>query len=76
MEVFGGMSVRRGIAAANVPAHATQSEVDPVTTCLQTVFAAVRGWLHFAELIQMSALAGHRSISWDGDCGASLAVQG
>jgi hypothetical protein len=76
MEVFGGMSVRRGVATANVPAYAAQSEVDPVTTNLQTFFAAVRGRRHFAELIQMSAFAGHSSGSFGGDCSVSLAVQG
>jgi hypothetical protein len=35
-----------------------------VTACLQTFFAAVCGRRHFAELIQMSALAGHTSDSW------------
>ena len=64
MEVFGGMSVRRGVAAAHVPAHAAQAQVNPVTARLQTFFAAICGRLHFAELIQMSALTGHRSGSW------------
>jgi hypothetical protein len=35
-----------------------------VTARLQTFFAAICGRLHFAELIQMSALTGHRSGSW------------
>ena len=64
MEVFGGMSVRGGVAAPDVPAHAAQAQVNPVTACLQTFFAAVCGRRHFAELIQMSALAGHRSGPW------------
>jgi hypothetical protein len=76
MEVLGRMSVRGGIAAANVPAHAAQSEVNPAAARLQTFFATVRGRRHFAELIQMSALAGHRSGSWGGDCSVPLAVQG
>jgi hypothetical protein len=54
VEMFGGVFVLRGIAAAHVPARQAQSQVNPVIPHFQAFLAAFRVRLHIVDLVHMS----------------------
>jgi hypothetical protein len=42
VEMFGGVTVGRAIAASDVAAHETEAKVDPLSADLQAIFATLR----------------------------------
>src|SRR5690242_758093 len=59
MKVFGGMLVLRRVAAANVAALQTETQVYPAVAHLQAFLAAFPTRLYIANLTQMRARSGH-----------------
>jgi len=55
VEMFGGVFVLRGIAAAHVPARQAQSQVNPVVPHSQAFLAAFRVRLNIVDLVHVSA---------------------
>jgi hypothetical protein len=56
--MLGGMLVLGGIAATDVSAGQTETEVDPGVAHLQAFFATVSVGLHIVDLVEVSAF-GH-----------------
>src|SRR5215510_2530450 len=61
--MFRRVLVRRRIAAADVPARQTQSQMQPLASATQTVFAASRAGRDFLNLIQMCTSVFHSKSS-------------
>ena len=61
--VFRRVLIFRRVAAANVTANKTESQVHPAVARFQTLLAAARMGLHIPDLIQMSALC-HALVSF------------
>jgi len=59
VEMFCGMFIFRGIAAAHMSAGQAEAQVHPTVANLYTLFAALGLWLHAANLIEMGTLIGH-----------------
>jgi hypothetical protein len=53
LKVLSGMLIFRRIAASNMAAGKTHSQMNPGITCLQTLFAAIRAWRDVPSLIEM-----------------------
>src|SRR6266545_7816796 len=51
VEVLGGMSVRRVITTAHMPALGTYSKVNPTSMYLQAVLAPQGAWLHTSHVL-------------------------
>ena len=58
-EVFGGMLVRRRIAASDMPANQAHPQLDPAVSCFQALFAALRVRCYVSNLVEMSASFRH-----------------
>ncbi len=58
-EVFGGMLVRRRIAASDMPANQAHPQLDPAVSCFQALFAALRVRCYVSNLVKMSASFRH-----------------
>src|SRR5215510_12347432 len=63
MVVLSRVLVRRGIAAADVTAIQTQTQMQPTSPVAQTIFAASRAGRDFLNLIQMCASVFHSKSS-------------
>ena len=59
MEMFRGVLVLGGVAAAHMAAAQTQAQVNPGVTHLQALLAALGLWLHALDLIEVSAVFSH-----------------
>jgi hypothetical protein len=53
MEMLGGVLVARRVAATNMAAAETFTEMNPAITSLETVFTTLGTRRHFTNLIQM-----------------------
>src|SRR5262245_41252510 len=58
--------VRRGVAAADVPASQTQAQMQPTASAAQTIFTPSRAGRDFLNLIQMRASVFHSNSSEKG----------
>jgi hypothetical protein len=58
MKMLGGVFVLRGIAAADMSAGETESQMDPGIAHLQTFLATMSLRLHIVDLVKMSTF-GH-----------------
>src|SRR5216683_4231814 len=61
-KVLGGVLVFRGVAAADVPAALTQTQVHPTVAHLETLFASLGFRLYGTDLIGVGAVVGHSSL--------------
>jgi hypothetical protein len=59
VKVLCGVLVFRGVAAADMAAGETQSELHPTVAYLEALFAAFGMRLHGVNLVEMSASFGH-----------------
>jgi hypothetical protein len=59
VEVFGGMAVLGGIAAADVSTAQTEAQVDPGVASFDTFLADVLAGFGDLDLVEVSALFGH-----------------
>src|ERR1700730_2966669 len=59
VEMFGGVTVGRAVAAAHVPAGAAQPQVHPARSCLEAFLAAARAGRHVANLVGVETCGHH-----------------
>jgi len=69
MEMRGRVSAGRLVAAADMPAHPADAQVEPLAAIGEAFGAAIAAGLDLGELIEMSAI-GHESMvtHWTLDC--------
>jgi hypothetical protein len=53
VEVFGGVPILGGIAAAHVAADLTEAQVDPRVAHLQTFLTPLRPWFGIFDLVKV-----------------------
>ena len=59
LEMFCGVLVFGGVAAAYVSAREAHAKLDPAVARLEAFFASVRTRLHFPDLVHMRAFCSH-----------------
>jgi hypothetical protein len=59
VKMFRGVFIFRGIAATDVAAAQTKTQMHPAVPHLQTLFAALGLWLHALNLIQVGTVFRH-----------------
>jgi hypothetical protein len=62
VEVFCGVLVLRGVAAADVAAGQTQAQMHPNVAHFETLFAAFGLWLNALDLIEVRTSIGHAGL--------------
>jgi len=55
VEMFGGVFIRRLVAAAHVPTNTANAQMDPPTPALQAFLAAVSAGFDILDLVEMGA---------------------
>jgi hypothetical protein len=54
--VFGGMFIFRTVAAADMPADQTDTQVHPPVAHLKTLFTAFGAWCNLLNLVKVSTI--------------------
>src|SRR5579875_201936 len=67
VEMFGGVLVFGGIAAADMPALQAQAQVYPGITCFQTLLTTISARRNIAYLVKVCTLLCHRNLLYDID---------
>ena len=59
MKMFGGVLVRRRVAAADVATYHAQAQMHPGAADAQTVFTSIGAGRDFFDLIEVCTFVGH-----------------